>query len=72
MIKHDQVDSVIEIVVSGTGDVTQVCGLPYILDINYDTVSQIPMENFVGDSKQPIGMHPTACVLKLELPRRNN
>jgi hypothetical protein len=49
-----------------------VRGHPYALDINYDKVGLVPTENFVGDSKQPIGRQTNALVFKLELPQKNN
>jgi len=71
-IKHDQVDNIIDIVLPGTGDENQVRGRQYALDINYNKVSLVPMENHVGDSKQPIGRQTNALVFKLELPQKNN
>ena len=59
-IEHDQVDSIINIVVCGTGDANQVPSRPYAIDINYDKVGLVPMENSVGDSEQPIGRQTNA------------
>jgi len=52
--------------------VNQGCGRPYALDINYNKVGLVLTENFVGDSKQPIGRQTNAWGIKLELPQKNN
>jgi len=72
MIEHDQVDSTIDIVVSGTGDLNQVCGCPYTRDINYNTVSLVLTDDFVRDSKQSIGSETNPMVFKLELQEKND
>jgi hypothetical protein len=69
-IEHDLVDIIIDIVVPGIGDTNQVCGHPYVLDINYDKVGLVPMENFVGDYSQPIGRQTSALLSKLERPQK--
>jgi len=71
-IEHHQVDSIIEIVVSGTRDANQVRHRPYALDVNYDKVGLVLTENFVRESKQPIGRQTNTLVFKLELPQKNN
>jgi hypothetical protein len=70
-IKHDLMDSMIEIVVSGTGNGNQVPSCPYELDINYNNVGLISMEHSVKDSMQWIGKQTKALVLKLELLQMN-
>jgi hypothetical protein len=64
-------DSMIEIVVSGTGNGNQVPSCRYELDINYNNVSLIPMEHSVRDTMQSIGKQTKALVLKLELLQKN-
>lgn len=71
-IEHVLVDSIINIVVSGTGDANQVCGQPCTHDNYYDTVGLVPMQKSVADSKHPIGRQTNALVLKLELLQTNN
>jgi hypothetical protein len=47
-------------------------GCLYALDINNGKVGLVLTENFVRDSKQPIGRETNALVFKLELPQKNN
>jgi len=71
-IDHDTIDSIIDLVVSGTGDANQVRGPPYALDPNYQMFGLVPTEIFVGDSMQHIGRQTNSLGFKLELAQKNN